>query len=1094
MIQRTWREITWTPPAELVGQTVEVEALAEDGRGGSALHRFNIAVVADSANRPPIIVTEPELQWYLPSTETSSATGDVDPDSLNLALEDGQRSTQTVSLTFPPAEIPGADIVFVVDESGSMAGGHQWLRSMITNLESGLVDKGVTSNRYALVGYGRSNPTPRLVETWTDAVGLEDAVGRLVTSGGTEDGYEAIAYAFDQLDARESASKQFVLITDEDRDFRTGDTFGSILDQLTLEDVGLHSVVDATYQDVLLANAFGGDADGTAFIEEVNGQYSESIAFEVVTAFGTTEVDYIDLAFQSDGTAWDINQLERDDETVLSFTGAFVDQISESVVEDLAIDLAASSPDVNFLNLTGIQPGGEGTTVSFDVEFIGNGSASLFDLQFVRASDPSVTFGSIPVSIQVPYRYDVDAIDPDEDPINYSLLGETHGAAFDNETGLLAWAPTAPGSYTFTARADDGRGGEDSQVWTVEVLSDDQVNTPPEFGPLDPINLLIDQDARWNVPASDADGDVLRYQLASVPSEGRTIPDGMAIDRFSGAITWRPTEDQVGTYLVDVVVADPRGGSDRTTITINVGLPDGFVNERPRFVSEPVSEAFVGGTYRYDAIAVDPENEVITYELVFGPDGMTLDSGTGRIAWNPTLDQAGETQVYVRATDVRGAFDLQVFTIAVTDLNAAPEITSEPTAPSGVGRPWQYPVVATDPNGDPLLYEVDPASLDRGVQIDATTGVITWTPTEAGTFTTIVRVSDPAGKFDTQIFSLTLDSNSPPRITSTPEGTLYVSETFSYPITTEDDDGDAVTLRIDPASAARGVTLDGATLRWTPTRTGEFTTTITADDGRGGTSTQTLTLPVYARTVDSQPPEITSVPEGPIYANTPWDYSITAIDPDGDDAVLVYELVDDGTGDDPLDAGETVDFVGQTLTWTTPIVRSRTFTIGVTDEAGVQTTQTFTATSSVAREGRLPQITSVPQAPAVVGETYEYQVTAFDPDGDELRFALTPPVSGATIDPLSGLLTFVPTTTTPTDFVVQVSDVDTAGNPLDGSVTQSFTLTVVEPAGTPPQIVSAPTGPARPERRVDLHRGSHRTGWRSDCSGFGGGQCFIQHR
>ena len=60
---------------------------------------------------------------------------------------------------FGDARRAAADIVFVVDESGSMVMEHTWLRSEIVRLDQQLRLKGVgvgdRPNLFALVGFGR---------------------------------------------------------------------------------------------------------------------------------------------------------------------------------------------------------------------------------------------------------------------------------------------------------------------------------------------------------------------------------------------------------------------------------------------------------------------------------------------------------------------------------------------------------------------------------------------------------------------------------------------------------------------------------------------------------------------------------------------------------------------------------------------------------------------------------------------------------------------------------------------------------------------------------------------------------------------------
>jgi hypothetical protein len=60
----------------------------------------------------------------------------------------------------------------------------------------------------------------------------------------------------------------------------------------------------------------------------------------------------------------------------------------------------------------------------------------------------------------------------------------------------------------------------------------------------------------YTVVASDQDGDTLTYTLTEAPQ-------GMSIDATSGAISWQPSEAQVGEYAISVEVSDGRGGIAR---------------------------------------------------------------------------------------------------------------------------------------------------------------------------------------------------------------------------------------------------------------------------------------------------------------------------------------------------------------------------------------------------------------------------------------------------------------------------------------------------------------------------------------------------
>jgi len=86
--------------------------------------------------------------------------------------------------------------------------------------------------------------------------------------------------------------------------------------------------------------------------------------------------------------------------------------------------------------------------------------------------------------------------------------------------------------------------------------------------------------------------------------------------------------------------------------------------------------------------------------------------------------------------------------------NSSPVIESTPITTAKEGAEYTYEVEAVDPDGDTLEFSllVHPT----GMIINSTTGVITWTPTAAGSFDVTVEVSD-SSKSETQSFTITVD-------------------------------------------------------------------------------------------------------------------------------------------------------------------------------------------------------------------------------------------------------------------------------------------------------------------------------------------------
>ena len=220
-----------------------------------------------------------------------------------------------------------ADVILLVDESGSMAEEHAWISTMIPLLDQALRDVNVgvdRQNRFGVLGFGddcnEDNIFGRVLlsssqEQFAPADNITDFTGRLNVGGRREDGYSAIATALNTYTFRDVA-KQFILITDEDRDIVNGNVSRETIRAL-LEDAGvmLNAVINEEFQGEEM-RALGIDASGNAYV------YDPSIrtTFRVLegsgasvqdSGFGSTSADYTQLALELDGAAWDLTQLRQ---------------------------------------------------------------------------------------------------------------------------------------------------------------------------------------------------------------------------------------------------------------------------------------------------------------------------------------------------------------------------------------------------------------------------------------------------------------------------------------------------------------------------------------------------------------------------------------------------------------------------------------------------------------------------------------------------------------------------------------------------------------------------------------------------------------
>jgi uncharacterized protein YjdB len=89
-------------------------------------------------------------------------------------------------------------------------------------------------------------------------------------------------------------------------------------------------------------------------------------------------------------------------------------------------------------------------------------------------------------------------------------------------------------------------------------------------------------------------------------------------------------------------------------------------NQGPVIESTPVLTGKVLIEYEYQVIAIDADEDPLTYSLLLKPEGMTINETTGLIEWIPQENQTGTHDVEVEVSDGKKS-TLQVFTINVEE-------------------------------------------------------------------------------------------------------------------------------------------------------------------------------------------------------------------------------------------------------------------------------------------------------------------------------------------------------------------------------------------------------------------------------------------
>jgi PEP-CTERM motif len=319
--------------------------------------RYSLMARAASLTETPLVRTHhPNL-----STCTKMKNG-----SFGKSLATALLSLGCLGVTAPQIYAADyADVIVVVDESGSMSGEHNWLSGMITSLETSLFGAGVGSgadaNRYSLVGFGNglggSANSGRTLAGFGSAAAFGAATGSLVTSGGTEDGYAGINYAFSTLAGsfRSGAAVNVILVTDENRDITNAAlTYASINAMLDRYNALLNVVVNNPFSGGNpVTRALGVDSNNTAYFANGVGGFTSSTPAIVGNGDGGTETEYVALALDTGGAAWDLNLLRAGGVTAQSFTAAFVDIKVGEIIEQPPVDTGGAVPEPSTYGLMG---------------------------------------------------------------------------------------------------------------------------------------------------------------------------------------------------------------------------------------------------------------------------------------------------------------------------------------------------------------------------------------------------------------------------------------------------------------------------------------------------------------------------------------------------------------------------------------------------------------------------------------------------------------------------------------------------------------------------------------------------------------------
>jgi hypothetical protein len=539
--------------------------------------------------------------------------------------------------------------------------------------------------------------------------------------------------------------------------------------------------------------------------------------------------------------------------------------------------------------------------------FDGNGSTNWtnFTLTVFNVNDYPIitTSDNITATEDVYYYVDYIAfdIDPTSDSLTWALDTNASWLTIESGTGALSGTPSNEdlGAFWVNISVSDGNGGSD---WTNFTLTVFNVNDAPiiitsnDTTATEDVYYCVDYNATDIDPTSDS----FIWSLD-------TNASWLLIVSGTGVLSGTPTNDDVGTYWVNVSVFDGNGGSDWTNFTLTVFN----VNDDPIIITNDDTTAIEDSLYSvdYDAADIDPISDTFIWALDTNASWLIIQSSTGILAGTPSNNDVGLYWVNVSVSDGNGGSDWTNFTLTTFNVNDDPRIiiSNDKSATEDIIYYVDYDAADIDPTSDTFIWTLDTNAYWLSIVWGA--GVLWGTPTndDVGTFWVNVSVFDNSGGSDWTNFTLSvLNVNDDPIITTTEYTGATEDSLFSFNFEANDPDfGDILAWSISYTNADGWLAIDPNTgvLSGIPDNSdvGMWTVNVMVNDGNGGKdwSNSTITVSNVNDPPEISTPDINNADEDTSYSN---EYKATDID--SDQASFIWNLSSNATGDwlniDPL--------------------------------------------------------------------------------------------------------------------------------------------------------------------------------------------------
>ncbi len=337
-------------------------------------------------------------------------------------------------------------------------------------------------------------------------------------------------------------------------------------------------------------------------------------------------------------------------------------------------------------------------------------------------------------NVSTPYSATLQTVNGNA-PVSFAVTTGTlpAGLTLNAGTGAITGTPTAAGSSTFTITATDAQTQTAQRSFTVVILQAFSFTTSdlPNGQIGEPYSATLQVQASQNV---------VTFAVVS-----GTLPAGLTLNGTTGVISGTPTANGVRTFTVRATDSEP-------PLFLDAGPGGRHVDQ----IAEREFSITIGGAFAISTTTLPTGTVSLSYSTTLEtansappvsfsvtagalPNGLTLTAGTGVISGTPTV--SGTFTFTVTANDGQERTATRELTITV-QLRFVITTTELPTGT--VGLLYNAPIETQGAIGTASFTLLSGGSLPAGLTLNGATGVISGTPTQAGTSTFLIRAVDSA--------------------------------------------------------------------------------------------------------------------------------------------------------------------------------------------------------------------------------------------------------------------------------------------------------------------------------------------------------------